>query len=153
MQNDREHAAKKALGDIRWLLNSQDKAEEFGDGDSYLDGPTVCALLRKNFGKLDPDNDGITRKELITALGNHESYSEDEYEMLRLITKYFDTVINLSEDEDGPEETKISVNDLDVLEQFLLHGKFSMKELHKWCNIGNKNGGVESVGPPPMTGR
>lgn len=153
MNNDREQAAKKALGDIRWLLNSQDRQEEFGDGDSYLDGPTVCALLRKNFAKLDPDNDGITRKELITALGNHESFTEDEYEMLRLITKYFDTVINLSEDEDGDEETKISMNDLEVLEQFLIHGKFSMKDLHQWRSISDKNGGIESMGPPPMSGR
>ncbi|HMO23396.1 MAG TPA: hypothetical protein PKC98_20735, partial [Candidatus Melainabacteria bacterium] len=78
-----------------------------------------------------------------------QAFTTDEYEMLRLITKYFDTIINMSDDEEG-EETKISRADLLVLEQFLVHSKMTLKELHSWCSIANKP--ADDIGPPPLSG-
>lgn len=152
--NKKEQAAKEALGDIRWLLNTQGQGPDLGGEDTYLDGPRIIELLKANFSRLDPDADGITRDELMTALMNPEKFSDEEYEMLRLITKYFDTIINLSDDEDGPEETKISPVDFLVLEQFLVHSKMSLKELHDWCKLAESSEclGLDSMGPPPLSG-
>ena len=119
------------------------------DEETYLDGPTIVKLLEENFDRLDPNNDGIEREELMTALMNPQAFTTDEYEMLRLITKYFDTIINMSDDEEG-EETKISRADLLVLEQFLVHSKMTLKELHSWCSIANKP--ADDIGPPPLSG-
>ena len=128
-EDSREKAAKAALNDIRWLLQGEEEALDDDDEETYLDGPTIVRLLEENFERLDPNNNGIEREELMTALMNPQAFTTDEYEMLRLITKYFDTIINMSDDEEG-EETKISRADLLVLEQFLVHSKMTLKELH-----------------------
>jgi len=128
-EDSREKAAKAALNDIRWLLQGEEEALDDDDKETYLDGPTIVRLLEENFERLDPNNNGIEREELMTALMNPQAFTTDEYEMLRLITKYFDTIINMSDDEEG-EETKISRADLLVLEQFLVHSKMTLKELH-----------------------
>ena len=149
--DERERAAKAALNDIRWLLHGQAGEGQDDSDETYLDGATICKLLEQNFERLDPNNDGIEREELMTALMNPQAFTADEYEMLRLITKYFDTIINMSDDEDG-EETKISRADLLVLEQFLVHSKLTLKELHSWCSVANKPGPADEVGPPPLSG-
>ena len=147
--DNRERAAKAALNDIRWLLQGEDEQGVDEDEETYLDGPTIVKLLEENFDRLDPNNDGIEREELMTALLNPQAFTTDEYEMRRLITKYFDTIINMSDDEEG-EETKISRADLLVLEQFLVHSKMTLKELHSWCSIANKP--ADDIGPPPLSG-
>gem|GEM_PF-886599 len=150
----REAAAQRALDDIRWLIQGTQQGggpastNPDDDEDTYLDGPTIVALLEKNFDRLDPNNDGISRDELIGALMNLQAFTADEYEMLRLLVKYFDTIINMSADEDGVE-TKITRNDMMVLEQFLVHSKMTLKELHSWCKVSNP---AEDVGPPPLSG-
>src|SRR5579885_3034477 len=136
MSKAREEAAQQALNDIRWLIHGNEAAPD--EEESYLDGATICALLAKNFSRLDPNNDGITREELLIALMNPQAFTPDEYEMLRLLTKYFETIINLSEDEIGGE-TKISRYDMMVLEQFLVHSKMSLKELHTWCSMSRQH--------------
>lgn len=148
-EDNREKAAKAALNDIRWLLQGEEETGELDDDETYLDGPTIVRLLEENFERLDPNNNGIEREELMTALMNPQAFTTDEYEMLRLITKYFDTIINMSDDEEG-EETKISRADLLVLEQFLVHSKMTLKELHSWCSIANKP--ADDIGPPPLSG-
>lgn len=151
-EDNREKAAKAALNDIRWLLHGQEDTVAADDEEeTYLDGPTIVKLLEENFERLDPNNDGIEREELMTALMNPQAFTTDEYEMLRLITKYFDTIINMSDDEDG-EETKISRADLLVLEQFLVHSKMTLKELHSWCSVANQPSAGDEVGPPPLSG-
>src|SRR5690606_4798854 len=124
MSSRKEAAAQRALNDIRWLIHgNQQPAEDVDDdGETYLDGPPIVGLLDKNFKRLAPDEDGITREELLRALMNPQAFTPDEYEMLRLLVKYFDTIINMSVDEEG-EETKITRADLLVLEQFLVHSK------------------------------
>ncbi|HMP51117.1 MAG TPA: hypothetical protein PKD05_06130 [Candidatus Melainabacteria bacterium] len=148
-EDNREKAAKAALNDIRWLLQGEEETGQLDDDETYLDGPTIVRLLEENFERLDPNNNGIEREELMTALMNPQAFTTDEYEMLRLITKYFDTIINMSDDEEG-EETKISRADLLVLEQFLVHSKMTLKELHSWCSIANKP--ADDIGPPPLSG-
>ena len=146
----REAAAQRALDDIRWLLHREDDEDDDGE-ETYLDGPTICALLKKNFQRLDPLDDGITREELMKALMTPQKFEPDEYEMLRLITKYFDTIINMSEDEEG-EETKITRADSMVLEQFLVHSKMTLRELHRWCTSSVKAVPPDEIGPPPLSG-
>ena len=148
-EDSREKAAKAALNDIRWLLQGEEEALDDDDEETYLVGPTIVRLLEENFERLDPNNNGIEREELMTALMNPQAFTTDEYEMLRLITKYFDTIINMSDDEEG-EETKISRADLLVLEQFLVHSKMTLKELHSWCSIANQP--ADDIGPPPLSG-
>ena len=148
-EDSREKAAKAALNDIRWLLQGEEEALDDDDEETYLDGPTIVRLLEENFERLYPNNNGIEREELMTALMNPQAFTTDEYEMLRLITKYFDTIINMSDDEEG-EETKISRADLLVLEQFLVHSKMTLKELHSWCSIANQP--ADDIGPPPLSG-
>lgn len=148
----REKAAQQALNDIRWLIQGNE-AEDVDSEETYLDGPTIIGLLDKNFHRLDPSDEGISREQLMIALMNPQAFTADEYEMLRLLTKYFDTIINLSEDEVGGE-TKISRDDMQVLEQFLVHSKMTLKELHSWCSLSQNSNTADlgDVGPPPMSG-
>lgn len=155
--NRREEAAQQALADIRWLLHGTKQEQlsnpaEIGDDDTQLDGKTIINLLERNFIRLDPNNDGISREEIMVALMNPQAFSPEEYEVLRLVTKYFDTIINLSEDEDGGE-TKISRADMLVLEQFLVHSNMTLKELHAWCTMGMGAGSEGEIGPPPLSGK
>lgn len=156
--NKREEAIQQALADIRWLINGTQQEQagapptDDDEDETYLDGPTIIALLEKNFARLDPNNDGISREEIMVALMNPQAFSPEEYEVLRLVTKYFDTIINLSEDEGDGGETKISRYDMLVLEQFLVHSNMTLKELHTWCSISKMPGGGGDVGPPPLSG-
>ncbi len=148
-QFTREEAAKSALAYIRKILHADPETEKSDNPDSknYLDGPKIVALLKKNFSRLDANADGISREELMAALLTPDQFAADEYEMLRLVAKYFDTIINLSDDQDG-EEMRITELDLLVLEQFLVHGKMTLKELHKWNSMQRTV--EEEVGPPPL---
>jgi hypothetical protein len=142
----REDAAKAALADIRFLLQkSPGASESSGLDETYLDGPKIVELLERNFKRLDPNNDGISRQELMTALSCPANFSADEYEMLRLVTKYFDTIINMADDQEG-EELRISLLDMTVLKQFLVHGQMTLKELKRWSMSVE-----QEVGPPPLS--
>lgn len=159
MVKKREDAAQQAMADIRWLIQGTEQgtlasaAPTDDDDETHLDGKTIVTLLEKNFARLDPNNDGISREEIMVALMNPQAFSPEEYEVLRLVTKYFDTIINLSEDEDGGE-TKISRYDMLVLEQFLVHSNMTLKQLHEWCAMSKApgGGGEGTIGPPPLSG-
>ena len=145
--NIKEEAAKQALEDIRHLLKSSESAVEASGMNPAINKEQLVNLLNSNFSKLDPNDDGISREELLHALSHPDSYSADECEMLRLIAKYFDTIINLSDDEEG-EELRISKMDAKVLEQFLLSSNLTIQELHMWCNLGDDPSQI--TGPPPL---
>lgn len=140
---DREEAAKAALTDIKWLLHG-DEGKGSSDDETYLDGPVIVELLEKNFAKLDPNNDGISRDELMDALSHPANFSVDEYEMLRLVAKYFDTIISMADDQEG-EELRITQLDLAVLKQFLVNGQMTLKDLKRWSYSVE-----EEVGLPPL---
>ena len=134
--NKRDDGFKRALADVRSLL-----ADAESDDPSILLTPTLdneelISLLKANFDRLDPNDDGISRQELLTALSNPQSFSVAEYEMLKLVAKCFDTIINLSDDEPG-EEMRLSRMDMEVLSQFLLYSKLTIQELHMWCSLGD----------------
>lgn len=158
MVKRREDAAQQAMADIRWLIQGTEQGNlstpSPDDEETHLDGPTIIALLEKNFARLDPNNDGISREEIMVALMNPQAFSPEEYEVLRLVTKYFDTIINLSEDEEEGE-TKISRYDMLVLEQFLVHSNMTLKQLHEWCTKGKAPGSASEgeIGPPPLSGK
>lgn len=143
---NREDAAKQAMEDIR-MLTGAGKQESEDALNPSMAGEKLVKLLKSNFEKLDPDGNGISRSELLSAISNPQKFSEDECEMLRLIAKYFDTIINLSDDEPG-EELHLSRMDMEVLSQFLIHSNLSLEELHMWCSLGDDPGDIP--GPPPL---
>jgi hypothetical protein len=120
------------LGDLRRPDPGFTKATSVGE-DS-MDGLHLATLLEKNFSRLDPDNNGITREEIAHALLAPWSWSADEFCMLKLLGKYFDTIIHMSDDEAGPE-TRITLMDKDVLCQFLTYGGLSLAQLQAWRSL------------------
>jgi len=120
------HAFQDVLGQLRTVETNTTQPT-----DSLLDGATVAKLLEKNFSRLDPNGNGITREELAQALLSKNSYTSDEYAMLQLIGKYFETIANMCDDEVGPQSV-ITNLDKDVLNQFLVHSNLSLSDLHKW---------------------
>lgn len=141
---NREDAAKAALTDIKWLLHG-DETQKSDANDSYLDGPAIVELLEKNFARLDPNSDGISRDELMDALSRPADFTVDEYEMLRLVAKYFETIISMADDQEG-EELRITQLDLAVLKQFLVNGQMTLKDLKRWSYSVE-----EEVGLPPLS--
>jgi len=124
--NAAQHAFQDVLGQLRTVETNPAQ-----QSDPPLDGATVAKLLEKNFSRLDPNGNGITREELAQALLSKGSYTSDEYAMLQLIGKYFDTIANMCDDEVGPQSVITSL-DKDVLNQFLVHSNLSLSDLHKW---------------------
>lgn len=148
-QSRQEQAARRALEDIRFLIETGSEGSSPAEGaETSLDGRQIIDLLTGNFNKLDKNGDGISRNELATALMYPQSFHADEYEMLKLVAKYFDTIINMVDDEQG-EELRITRADVEVLGQFLVHSGMSLAELHRWCSLEQTV--EDSVGPPPMT--
>ncbi|MBY0358050.1 MAG: hypothetical protein K2W82_08625 [Candidatus Obscuribacterales bacterium] len=145
----RQTTAQRALSGISFLLSHPDQGPD-DETESAMDGAKLIELLNKNFKRLAKSNDGITRGELTIALTNPHDFTQDEYVMLQLMAKYFDTIVNLSDDEEG-EETKITELDAQVLAQFIVDGKLSLKSLRYWCSM---TGGPENniPTPPPLTG-
>lgn len=136
--HERRHTAAHAafsdvLGQLR--LQSEEPAQALIQGEiDPLDGATVATLLEKNFAKLDPNGNGITKEELAQALLTPSRFTADEYVMLKLVGRYFDTIANMCEDEVG-SQTVITGMDKDVLNQFLLNSKLSLSDLHRWRSI------------------
>ncbi len=105
-----------------------------------LTGKRLAVLLLKNFKTLDPDDNGITREEIATALLKRDRFSGEEYLMLQVIARYFDTIANMSDDEEG-KETVITKTDMKVLNQFLLYSNLDIEQLDQWraADIANEN--------------
>ena len=152
-QSDNENAARALLKDVNWLLGGTTEnrvIENYRHAEPELAGERVVSLLDQAFSLLDPNNDGISREELVTALTHPQDFSVDQYAMLKLIAKYFDTIINLADDQPG-EETVISHDDVRVLGQFLLTSELTLSELHQWIAISNNTATENDIGPPPVS--
>lgn len=152
-QQKKRLAAKEALEDVLWLVRggSEDCPVDAAGGE--LDGEKFAELLRKNFKRLDPTGTAITKEHLAKALMKPDQFSEDEWVMLQLLAKYFDTIANMCEDEPGPQ-TVITSLDSDVLCEFLVHSKLSLPQLHEWRKNAEKEKSVVDqslVPPPPMS--
>jgi len=149
----RHEAAESALKDIVWLIDGtmQDRAiQHYRDPEEELEGEKLVDLVKRNFARLDPDNNGISRDEITTALMHPQQFDVDEYAMLKLLAKFFDTIINLSDDEPD-EETVITRVDCEVLQQFLVHSKLKLSELHRWIKMMDGTATEQDIGPPPLS--
>ncbi len=94
-------------------------------------GVQLAKLLNKNFAKLDPDNNGITRDELAQALLSPWGFSEEDFTLIRLIQKYFDTIANMVDEEPG-SDSRITKQDIEVLNQFLTYSDLDLQTLALW---------------------
>jgi len=155
MANDkelqRENAAKSALADVVFLLRSDPEVQAYEQRDGNFDNGTFIKLLDESFRTLDPDNNGISRSELMTALVKPEKFSRDQYVMITLAAKYFDLIVNMSDDQPG-EETVITRTDQALLAKALQESKLNLAELHRWCFKNDRSviSPEKGMGPPPM---
>ena len=141
-----------SLDDLLWLHRSSNPAAgnniESLDQDN-LDSKTFAELFKKNYARLDPQDMGITKEQLSKFIMRPDNFSKDEYVMLMLLAKYFDTIANL---DDAPEfKTKITSLDKEVLCQFLIHGNLSMAELYRWRLLCSAPAEDIDREPPPLS--
>lgn len=133
---NREKAAKMAFDDIITKARD-DKSSPLSKTNDNIDtrrtmrGVQLAKLLNKNFAKLDPDNNGITRDELAQALLSPWGFSEEDFTLIRLIQKYFDTIANMVDEEPG-SDSRITKHDIEVLNQFLTYSDLDLQTLALW---------------------
>jgi hypothetical protein len=133
---NREKAAKMAFDDIITKARD-DKSSPLSKTNDNIDtrrtmrGVQLAKLLNKNFAKLDPDNNGITRDELAQALLSPWGFSEEDFTLIRLIQKYFDTIANMVDEEPG-SDSRITKQDIEVLNQFLTYSDLDLQTLALW---------------------
>ena len=131
----REKAAKQAFDDI--LSKAQyDQSSPLSKvpaiaAEQKLRGAHLAKLLDKNFAKLDPNNDGITRDELAQALLAPWGFSQEDFTLIRLLQKYFDTIANMVDEEAG-NDSRITQSDKEVLNQFLIYSDLDLYTLSLW---------------------
>ena len=133
LRKKRERAVHTAFEDVLGGMRVSEQGGQTASsvGEDTMDGAHLADLLEQNFAKLDPNKNGITKDELVKAMLTPWEFSVDEYTMLKLLGKYFDTIIHMSDDEQGPE-TRITEMDKDVLIQFLRYGGMTLKQLQVW---------------------
>jgi hypothetical protein len=155
-EKTKHDAADHAVRDLVWLVGGTTEDaqvdEHFKAVEEELSGAKLAELLDLNFKKLDSNGNGISRAEIAAALMQPNVFSVDEYAMLKLVAKYFDTIINLSDDEPG-DETVITRTDAGVLAQFLVHSKLKLSELRRWIAIADGSATEQDIGPPPISGK
>jgi hypothetical protein len=133
-RNPRTVQGHGSLDDLLWLHKtsaptSADHVESLTQ--ETLDSETFARLFVKTYPRLDPKDQGLSKEHLGKLIMRPDIFTHDEYVMLLMLAKYFDTIANLVDDEPGPQKT-ITPMDREVLCQFLVHGKLSLAELHRW---------------------
>ena len=118
--------------------------KEAGATVEQMDSVLFAKLLEANFKRIDTNGNGISRKELAVALSTPARFSTDEYAMLRLLSKYFDTITRMCDDQVEGEALVVTSWDKDVLVQFLLHSGMTLSDVHDWINLNER-----SIAPPP----
>lgn len=113
---------------------------------AHMDGPYLAELLEKNFKRIDINGDGISRKELAFALSAPQYFSNDEFAMLRLLSKYFHSIAAICEDQEEGDSVLITKMDMKVLVQFLKHSNMTLRDIHDWLALNER-----SVAPPPSS--
>jgi hypothetical protein len=113
-----------------------------------LDSATFADLFNKSFSKLDPQHQGITQVHLGKLIMRPDMFGQDEYVMLLLLAKYFDTIANLV---DG-DKSRITHLHKEVLNQFLVHGKLTLAELARWTMLCVDPNESAPSALPPLSG-
>lgn len=144
----RETAAGRLLADMLSLnsgrgIPKKDQNAKVEEMDSVL----FADLLNKNFKRIDTNNNGISKKELAFAMSKPHEFSKDEFTMLRLLSKYFDTIAKMCDDQAEGEAVVITDLDREVLVQFLKHAGMTLESIHDWLSVNDR-----AVGPPPSSG-
>jgi hypothetical protein len=147
-----EEAARTALADIVNQIKSDPAVQSYEEKGGGLDNAAFIELLDQCFKVLDPDNNGISRAELVAAMSMTARFSKDELVMIALTAKYFSLIANMSEDEIG-EETVITLKDKAMLTQLLREHDLNLAELHLWCftRDGKVRAFEPGMGPPPLS--
>lgn len=151
-RNPRSVQGHGSLDDLLWLHKASAPTADEGQVQSLeqesLDSESFARIFIQTYPRLDPKNQGLTKEHLGKLIMRPDVFSHEEYVMLMMLAKYFDTIANLVDDEPGPQ-TMITPMDREVLCQFLVHGKLSLPELHRWrllCMAPKED--VEFEGPP-----
>lgn len=144
----RETAAGRLIQEMLGLNSQRGIPGGVSDDDDLgsLSGPQIAKLLEANFKRIDFNSDGISRKELAFALSAPQMFSQDEYAMLRLVSKYFNSIAALCDDQEEGESVRITSTDKDVLVQFLTHSNMSLQDIHDWLSLNER-----SVSLPPSS--
>ncbi|MFN8550365.1 MAG: hypothetical protein U0103_02655 [Candidatus Obscuribacterales bacterium] len=152
-RNPRNAQGHGSLDDLLWLHKaSAPTTVEHVESleQETLDSEAFARIFIQTYPRLDPKNQGLTKEHLSKLIMRPDAFSHDEYVMLVMLAKYFDTIANLVDDEPGPQ-TMITPMDKEVLCQFLVHGKLSLAELHRWrllCQAPKE----EPFEGPPLSG-
>lgn len=151
-EDKKENAARAALAEIVNQIKSDPAVQAYEERGGSFDNATFINLLDQCFSVLDPDNNGISRAEVVAALGMANRFSKDEFVMIALTAKYFSLIANMSDDQPG-EETVITLKDKAMLAQLLREHDLNLAELHLWCFT--RDGKVRTfepgMGAPPLT--
>jgi hypothetical protein len=151
-RNPRTGQGHGSLDDLLWLhkTSAPTSAEHVESlTEETLDSEKFARLFIQTYPRLDPKDQGLSKEHLGKLIMRPDAFTHDEYLMLLMVAKYFDTIANLVDDEPGPQ-TLITPVDREVLCQFLIHGKLSLPELHRWrllC-MAPKKEDAEIEGPP-----
>jgi hypothetical protein len=148
---EREDAARTALADVVFFLKNDPDVRAYEAKESTFDNATFLTLLDQCFSTLDPDNNGISRAEVMGALLQPDKFSRDQFVMISLTAKYFDLIANMSDDEPG-EETVITQHDKQMLAKSLQDSNLNLAELHLWCftRDGHIRAITPNMGLPPL---
>ncbi len=153
-RNPRSVQGHGSLDDLLWLHKaSAPTTVEHVESleQESLDSESFARIFIQTYPRLDPKNQGLTKEHLSKLIMRPDVFSHEEYVMLMMLAKYFDTISNLVDDEPGPQ-TMITPMDREVLCQFLVHGKLSLAELHRWrllCMAPKEDPEFEG---PPLSG-
>ncbi|HEY9679882.1 MAG TPA: hypothetical protein V6C76_17900 [Drouetiella sp.] len=142
-----------SLDDLLWLhkASAPTSADEVHAlEEDKLSSESFAKLFMQAYPRLDPQKQGLTKEHLGKLIMRPQAFNHDEYNMLVMLAKYFDTIANLVDDDKPGASKAITPMDSEVLFQFLLHGKMSLAELHRWrllCTSPTKDD-AEVAGPP-----
>jgi hypothetical protein len=143
----RETAAGRLLAEMLSLNSGRGiPAKEKNAKIEELDNVLFADLLTKNFKRIDTNGNGISKKELAFAMSKPHEFSADEFTMLRLLSKYFDTIAKMCDDQEEGEAVVITELDKEVLVQFLKHAGMTLAGIHDWLSVNDR-----AMGPPPSS--
>jgi hypothetical protein len=133
-EDSRQKAAQLTFDDILTKVQGDPASPASRPSPDTMDGAHLAKLLDRNFERLDPNNDGISREEIANALLSPWSFSQEEVTMLKLLEKYFDTIANMVDEEPG-KDTRITAADKEVLSQFLVYSGIDLDTLARWRSL------------------